>query len=88
MAEKFTVDILLPGYYCLAVWKAKGNDLALDGTYRLISDLGATDVAEGGELPAQTALASIYPTSFNLQTTIAFDFAHLWLSSTKKAPAR
>jgi hypothetical protein len=72
--EAFEALITESGYYCLAVWKAKSDDLAKNGSYRLVFGNALTPV--GDELPRVTALSGVYPNPFNPQTTIAFDLAH------------
>jgi len=71
--EAFTANIPEAGYYCLAVWKAKSDDLVKNGTYRLVFGNDLTPV--GDQTPRVTALNSVYPNPFNPQTTIAFELA-------------
>ncbi len=71
--ESFSVTIEEAGYYCLAVWKVKSDDLGREGEYRLIFGNGLSSVEE--TLPAVTGISSVYPNPFNPQTTIAFDLA-------------
>ncbi len=71
--ESFSVTITEAGYYCLAIWKAKADDLARDGAYRLLFGNDLTPVED--VVPMVTGLASVYPNPFNPQTTIVFDLA-------------
>ncbi len=73
--EAISLTIDEAGYYCLAVWRAKSQDLNVSADYRLVfsSDLSPVDETNG--LPSITALAGVYPNPFNPQTTIAFNLA-------------
>jgi hypothetical protein len=73
MNESFEVTITEAGYYCLAVWKAKSDDLIKSGQYQLRFGNGLTPV--GDEVPTVTALSNAYPNPFNPQTTIVFALA-------------
>lgn len=71
--ESFGVYVPVTGYYCLAVWKAKSDDLTKTGVYRLIFGNGMTPV--GDTLPSATGLTSVSPNPFNPQATIVFNLA-------------
>lgn len=71
--ELIEVLITEAGYYCLAVWKAKSDDLVKDGVYTLT--FGNQVTAVEGHVPSVTQLTSIYPNPFNPQTTVVFDLA-------------
>jgi hypothetical protein len=73
LGEVFSAVVPAAGYYCLAVWKAKTDDLPRDGAYRLTFGADLTDVRD--DVPSATGLARVYPNPFNPMTTIAFDLA-------------
>jgi hypothetical protein len=72
-SEAISVTVPESGYYCLAVWKAKSDDLAKNGSYTLTFGNALTPVDD--QLPRVTGLASVYPNPFNPQTTIVFELA-------------
>ncbi len=74
----FAVEILDPGYYCLAVWRRNHDDLDQGGSYWLRVMRGATDVSDpAGETPSPTLtrLVGARPNPFNPRTSIAFELA-------------
>ena len=73
--EYIQVEVTEVGYYALAVWKVHAYDLMQSGTYRLSITNVVTGVDSADEVPAVTALTSVYPNPFNPRTTIAYDLA-------------
>lgn len=70
--ETFSLNIIDPGDYCLAVWKRNRASLTRDGTYQLHIWEQVAGV-EDGSVPLHTALIAVYPNPFNPQATIRFD---------------
>jgi hypothetical protein len=73
--EYIQVMVTEASYYMLAVWKVHAYDLLQSGTYRLSITNVITGVDPASEVPAATALTSVYPNPFNPRTTIAYDLA-------------
>ena len=73
--EWFTEVMPAPGYYCLAVCKATPFGFDVEGSYQLTILQGVSEVSEGSDLPAVTALAGVHPNPFNPQATISYDLA-------------
>jgi len=62
------------GYYCLAVGKARGGDIAASGSYRLHAAPTTVDVAED-DGPTRTALTAIAPNPFTGAAAVAFELS-------------
>jgi hypothetical protein len=72
-SEWLDLDVPHAGYYCLAVWKSRADDLATTAPYRLWLTHGATAAPEAP--PASTQLVSAHPNPFNPQTVLTYELA-------------
>jgi hypothetical protein len=72
--ENFEEALLVPGYYCVAVWKVGTADRDQGESFTLeITRQSATAV--GDAIPDRTALVGIAPNPFNPNTSLSFDLA-------------
>lgn len=73
-SESAVVDILSPGYYCVAVWKSSTADLPWSGSYTLQFTHPALD-APGGP-SGRTALRGAFPNPLATSTSVRFELSH------------
>jgi hypothetical protein len=73
--ESVTVQLPDVRYYAVTVWKARANDLAAVGSYRLVFYDDLTGTPPGAGAPSRTHLASVSPNPCNPRATVSFDLA-------------
>jgi hypothetical protein len=72
--ETFTVDIVDPGYYCLAVWKASTPDVAVSGQFTFTVNSVVTGVGDQA-VGETTRLLGAVPNPLRSSSTIRFELA-------------